>query len=61
MYENRKKALRCSLLLAFLSVHAFTQLLSWWWHVVAVDDAAKPYPNTVLGLEAAPAKRWRGT
>jgi hypothetical protein len=55
-----KKALRCSLLLAFLLVRAFAQLSSWWWHAVAVDDAAKPYPNTVSGPKVAPAKRWGG-
>jgi hypothetical protein len=32
-----RKGLRCSLFLAFLSVRAFAQSSSWWWHAVAVD------------------------
>jgi hypothetical protein len=48
MYEKWKEnALRCSLFLAFLLVRAFAQSSSWWWCVVAVDDAVMPYPDTV--------------
>jgi hypothetical protein len=48
MYEKWKEnALRCSLFLAFLLVHAFAQPWWWWWCVVAVDDAVRPYPDIV--------------
>jgi hypothetical protein len=48
MYEKWKEnTLRCSLLLAFLLARAFAQLSWWWWCAVAVDDAVRPYPDTV--------------
>jgi hypothetical protein len=48
MYKKWKEnALRCSLFLVSLLVHAFAQSWWWWWCIVAIDDAVRPYSDTV--------------